>query len=385
MDEDKLSVLLLLDNSAAFDTVDHLILLSRLETIFGIRSDALQWFQSYLGERTQYVSVDNFTSSQTPLSFGVPQGSVLGPVLFVLYTTPLSSIIKQYAVDHHLFADDTQLQQACRPSDINTLTQTFQECTTDIKAWMTQNTLKLNDDKTEALIFSGSATQSHSWPSSITIGSSDISFSDSARNLGFFMDSSLSMKQHVTKVCRICYYELKRISSIRKFLSEDATKTLVTSCILSRLDYCNSLLAGCSDSTLHPLQKVQNSAARLIFKAQRRQPCTPLLMKLHWLPVCERVNYKIACICYSIVSGAAPAYLSDLVTLYTPSRSLRSSSDTRLLQQNRFKCKSHGFCSFSVYGPQLWNSLPFNIRHSTSVASFKSNLKTYLFKQHYQV
>ena len=109
MDEDKISVLLLLDLSAAFDTIDHQILLSRLETVFGIRSTALQWFQSYLLGRNQCVVVNNSASS-SPVMFGVPQGSVLGPVLFVLYTTPLSDIIANPSVNHQLFADDTNFK-----------------------------------------------------------------------------------------------------------------------------------------------------------------------------------------------------------------------------------------------------------------------------------
>jgi hypothetical protein len=383
LDDDKVSVLLLLDNSAAFDTIDHSVLLSRLETVFGIRSTALQWFRSYLQDRTQYVSVNNLSSPASPLLFGVPQGSVLGPVLFVLYTTPLSSVIQQHAVNHQLFADDTQLQQACKPTEIQTLVHTLENCSSDIKSWMSSNMLKLNDEKTEALLFSGSFAANPPPPATIKIGSSDISFSDSARNLGFVMDSNLSMKKHIAKVCQTCYFEIRRISSIRRFLTVDATKTLVTSCILSRLDYCNSLLIGCPDSTLQPLQKVQHSAARLIFRARHRQPCTPLMKDLHWLPVSERIKYKAACLCYNIITDSAPAYLSDLVSLYTPSRSLRSSADNRLLQQGRFKRKTHGFRSFSFFAPQLWNSLPHNVRHSTSISSFKSNLKTHLFQQYY--
>ncbi|KAK7110298.1 hypothetical protein V1264_014194 [Littorina saxatilis] len=248
---------------------------------------------------------------------------------------------------------------------------------------MTNNMLKLNDDKTEFLLFSGASSSTTSLPASITVGSSDISLSDSARNLGFIMDSHLSMKQHIKKVCQTCYFEIRRIGSTRKFLTVDATKTLVTSCILSRLDYCNSLLIGCPDSTLQPLQKVQHSAARLIFRAQHRQPCTPLMKELHWLPVSERIRYKAACFCYNIISESAPAYLSELVSLYTPSRTLRSSDDARLLRQGRFKRKAHGFRTFSYYGPQLWNSLPFQLRYSPSISSFKSNLKTHLFQQHY--
>ena len=153
MDEDKISVLLLLDLSAAFDTIDHQILLSRLETVFGIRSTALQWFQSYLLGRNQCVVVNNSASS-SPVMFGVPQGSVLGPVLFVLYTTPLSDIIANHSVNHQLFADDTQLQKSTPPNDVQSLTHDLQSCTDDIKAWMCNSQLKLNEDKTEAILFS---------------------------------------------------------------------------------------------------------------------------------------------------------------------------------------------------------------------------------------
>ena len=384
MDENKLSVLLLLDLSAAFDTIDHQILLSRLETTFGIHSTALQWFRSYLLDRSQFVSINGLSSSPSPLLFGVPQGSVLGPVLFVLYTTPLSDLISTHPVSHQLFADDTQLQKSGTPADAQTIISELQACTTDIKSWMNDNQLKLNDEKTEALLFSPpSISQSCTLPTSIPVGSHSISFATAARNLGFTLDTELSMKKHISKVCQATFFELKRISSIRRYLTDEATKTLVTSCILSRLDYCNSLLTGCPLSALQPLQKVQNSAARLIFKTPHKHPCTPLFKDLHWLPVSERINYKVACMCYNSVTGSAPTYLTDLLHIYTPSRSLRSSSDTRKLKLQVYKRKSHGYRSFSCFAPQLWNSLPYHIRHSPSVDTFKKSLKTHLFNRHY--
>ena len=141
------------------------------------------------------------------------------------------------------------------------LTKELNACAGDIKTWMTENQLKLNDDKTEALLFSFLSSlkpSTVSIPDTITLGSRNILFSDSARNLGFILDSKLSMKEHVVKICQTAYFELKRINSIRRFPTEDAAKTLVTSYILSRLDYCNCLLMGTSNSVIQPLQKINS-------------------------------------------------------------------------------------------------------------------------------
>ena len=199
MDEDKISVLLLLDLSAGFDTIDHQILLSRLETVFGIRSTVLQWFRSYLLDRNQCVVVNNSASSSSPVMFGVPQGLVLGPVLFVLYTTPLSDIIANHSVNHQLFADDTQLQKSTPPNDVQSLRHDLQSCTDDIKAWMSNNQFKLNEDKTEAIPFSTPSLSScHCLPSSIMVGTHEILFSDKVRNLGFILDNEATRNQNVS-------------------------------------------------------------------------------------------------------------------------------------------------------------------------------------------
>ena len=166
---------------------------------------------------------------------------------------------------------------------------------------MTENQLKLNDDKTEALLFpflSFLNPSTVSLPDSITLGSHSIPFSDSARSLGFILNSKLSVKKHIIKISQTAYLELKSISSIRRFLTEDATKTLATFYILSRLDYCNCLLMGTPNSVIQPLQKIQNFAARLVLLAPRHHHSTPLLeeKKMHWLPISERIKYKVVCL-----------------------------------------------------------------------------------------
>ena len=274
LDNDNISVLLL-DLSAAFDITDHQIL-SRLN--FGIQSTALQWFQSYLSDRYQSTLVNNSSSSPSQLMHGVSLGSVQGHVLFVLYTAPLSDTIATHSVNHQLFADDTQLQKSAPLSELTNLTKELNACTDNINAWMTGN------QQTEALLFhfsSSSKPSTVSLPDSITPVSLNIPFSDSSRNPGFILDSNLSLKKHVMKISQTANFELKRIISIRSFLTEDTAKTLVTSYILSRLDYCNCLLMGTPNSVIQPLQKIQNTAARLVLLAARRHHSTPLLEKLH--------------------------------------------------------------------------------------------------------
>ena len=384
LDVGDVSVLTLLDLSAAFDTIDHSILLHRLSSLYGISGSALSWFESYLTDRTQAVMVDNLTSTSSPLSFGVPQGSVLGPVLFILYTKPLSSLLQSHSIPHQSFADDTQLYNSSKPNQTHALVQTMQTCISDVRQWMTDNRLKLNDDKTEALLIMKKNERSlTSPPTSIQVGSASIAFNSHARNLGFTVSSDLSLDRHVSNICRSAYFEIHRLSSIRKFLSVQVTNTLACAFILSKLDYCNVLLAGCPLYLINKLQKLQNSAARLVLHASKRDCATPLLKILHWLPIQARIDYKLSTICFNFFSGSSPAYISDLLSVYAPSRQLRSSSDHRLLCIPRVRTKTYGERTFSFRAATQWNSLPFDIRHAETLPSFKRALKTHLFKKHF--
>ena len=192
------------------------------------------------------------------------------------------------------------------------------------------------------------------------------------------------MKKHVIKICQTAYFELKRMSWIRRFLTADATKTLGTSYILSRLDYCNCLLMGVPHSAIHALQKVQNVAARLILMAPRHHHSTTLLQKLHWLPISERIKYKVACMCFHAINGSGLTYLSELLHMYSLSRTLRTSSDSRMLKFLQYKRKTHGFRTFTYFGPYVWNSLPQDIRQCSTFPFSKTKLKTFLFSQYFR-
>jgi hypothetical protein len=384
LDQGKVSILTLLDLSAAFDTIDHGLLLSRLEHVFGVRDSALLWFSSYLSNRTQTVSINNSTSDPALLRYGVPQGSVLGPVLFVLYTAPLADIMTTHSVLHHSYADDTQLQKSADPKGFDTLVNSMQECIRDVKSWMTFNKLRLNDEKTEVMVVSSPRiSTSLQLPDSITIGNATVPYSDSVKNLGVTLDSHLTMHAQILSIVRAVNYELRRIGSIRHYLSEQATQTLVSAFILSRLDYCNALLYGCPQYLLNRLQKLQNNAARLILRVRKRDHISPHLQALHWLPIESRIKYKIACLSFGAFTHTGPAYMTDLIQTYTPTRSLRSSADTSTLLPPRVSTKSFGERSFSYSAPLIWNSLPVTLRHSSSPVSFRSALKTHLFPLSY--
>ena len=307
---------------------------------------------------------------------------MLGPVLFVLYTSPLADIISRHAVLHHSFADDTQLQKSAEPHQVDDLIQSMQECILDARSWMTYNKLKLNDDKTETMIISSPRLSlSCPVPDSLVVGSTTVVFSRSARNLGAVLDVNLTMHEHVVNLIRTVNFELRRISAIRHLLSVEATRTLVSAFVLSRLDYCNGLLVHCPQNLLQRVQRLQNNAARLVLRVKKSDHITPHLQTLHWLPVEERINYKIACLCFRAVNSSGPVYLSDLVTLYTPSRTLRSSSDTLTLSVPRVATKTFGERSFFYAAPKIWNSLPLKIRSAETMSAFRSALKTHLFSR----
>ena len=192
------------------------------------------------------------------------------------------------------------------------------------------------------------------------------------------------MKQQVSKICKSVYLEPRRISSVRHVLTVDASKTLVTSLILSRLDYCHSLLSGIPQQLIDKLQKVQNCSTRLIFKTSKYTHVSPLLAKLYQLPIAQRIDHKISSLCYDVVSDTAPLYLSDLRCPYMPSHSLHSSADTRIFRIPTRKKKFQGQRAFSHLGLVTWNKLPYSVRHAQTQPQFKTQLKTTLFRSVYE-
>ena len=207
----KHTLLAMLDLSAAFDTVDHTILIQRLSLTFGINETALQWFSSYLSERFQSVHFAGNTSPSTPVLCDVPQGSVLGPLLFLLYIADIGSIASRHHFNSHSFADDTQLYLSGNPKDAQFLRSSIVACINEITKWCAANKLKLNPNKTEFLWSATARRQNQLDTTPIDLSDGNIRPSKSVRDLGVMIDSQLSFAQHVSSIACKCYSELRRI------------------------------------------------------------------------------------------------------------------------------------------------------------------------------
>ena len=241
-------VLALLDQSAAFDTVDHEILLHRLSATYGVTGTALAWISSYLSNRLQSVSVSGVSSSPLVIPCGVPQGSVLGPILYILYNSPLHSISSSHGVLDHLYADDDQQYKSFRvtpdAADQTLAFNSLSACIADSRCWAATNRLKFNDGKTDALVASSSYSRNKPLPIPLIVGNTPIFPSPTVKNLGVIIDSHLTFDAHVTSICKKAFYPLRCIFRIKKFLSRSSNIKLLHSFVFFHLDYCNSILVG---------------------------------------------------------------------------------------------------------------------------------------------
>ena len=382
MEEQKVMPLVAIDLSAAFDTVDHGVLLSVLQKECGVGADALEWFQSYLRPRYMKVRINSEYSEPKLLDFSVPQGSVLGPQLFSVYASTLGDVIADHTCVINGFADDHTLHNTFSAGNSTAECEVMAdlvESLKDVGLWMQANRLKMNSDKTEFVIFGTPYQKSKISTTNIQVLGDTVDESAAIKLLGVTLDGPLSLRQHITRISSICFMNLQKIRSIRKFLDTDSCRTLVQGLVMSYLDYCNSLYMGLPEQDMIKLQRIQNAAARLITNIRRKDSVTLALENLHWLKVKDRVMYKVMTLMYKTINGSAPQYLLDLIQLVVPTRQLRSSQDDLRLDWPRTSRSTFADRSISVYGPKNWNELPYAIRSSKNIVEFKSKLKTYLF------
>ena len=375
--------LVFLDFSAAFDTIDHAILVERLKHNYGIRDKALDLLSSYLKNRNYRVKINNSLSDITKLNFGVPQGSILGPVIFSLYISHIRTIAENYNINIHFYADDIQLYMQCNEdTNFHHLTN----CLEKIQSWTNNNFLKLNNDKTKILTVSTNSYKLFKIKELKIMGKL-IQVQDSVKNLGFVIDNNLNMVKQINHICSQGYGMLKNLWKISKKVTDINVRTqLIHSGILSRTDYCNALYTFLPNTQLKKLQKLINSAVRFIFNIKgidRRNHITPYLRELHFLPVHYRVKFKICLMVYKCINNQSPCYLQNLIHLRIPCwhRTLRIDHDKLLLAYKAPYKQEYKNRGFSIASSRFWNTLPFHIRNSPSTTAFKVQLKTFYFRE----
>ena len=315
-------VLCLLDLSAAFDTLKHSVLMDRLREI-GLQDKA------YLSDRRMAVKMKEHVSELQVVKYGVPQGAVLGPMLFNVYCRPLTTLIRKYGVSYHIYADDTQVYVECDKNDSSSAYATLYACINDIKEWLSSNFLLLNNKKTELIEYTSYGLNQNNH---LVIGNTIIDTQPCVTNLGCVLDVGFVMSGHVACMCKSAYHHLRCIRTIQHCIHMEACNLLVHSLVTSRLDYSNALLCGAVDDVIKQLERVQRIAARVVCKkyTNDHSSVTERLWGLHWLPIKTRVQYKILLLVYRALNTGAPPYLAALLT--------RKSFCTNITQSKHSEC-----------------------------------------------
>ena len=299
-----------------------------------------------------------------------------------MYSKDLENIATKHGCYIHLYADDTQLYFAFDTIHSSDLELKLSACLDEIKDWMVNNFLQLNASKTEIMILS-SKYDHCSLPAELklTVNGCPMEINSSVRSLGVLLDNKFSMSQYVTSIVQSCNLQIRNLWFIASKLSMKLKTQLAHALVLSKLDYCNSVLYGISAKDLQRLQKIENSAVRFIFGKGKKAHVTQLLKKVHFLPVEYRIMFKIALLTYKCVNNLAPSHLKELITIRKPTiKNVRLDTDYFLLECPPYPSLVNTEKAFSFSSPKVWNSLPFEIRSACSVTQFKTLLKTHYFQ-----
>ena len=302
-----------IDLSAAFDMVDHDLLLSVLKERARINGNVLNWCESYLRPRMCQVNVGNAYSTKKNLTFSIPQGSCARPWYYLVYASTLQCVIEKpitingYA-DDHILKDKFKIND---DMDERRCKENLDKYIVSVKKWMDENRLKMNDDKTEYIIFLSNKMAKKIQTQSISINGININKREGIQYLGAWLDEPLTLRDHIKRKCRIAIINLQHIHLIRQYLTQDTTETLVLGIVMSHLDYSNAIFSGLLDKDMANLQRIQNACAKLVLQKDKLASSTECLCALHWLPIRERIDYKILTLVFKSLNHQAPVYLQD--------------------------------------------------------------------------
>ena len=379
LDNRKFGCGIFLDLQKAFDTVNHSILLMKLEN-YGIRGPALEWFKSYLSGRKQYVSVNGFSSSQLNVKCGVPQGSVLGPLLFLIFINDLpnsSSLLSFY-----LFADDTNIYFEAENLDM--LQGIVNEELKKVKEWLDVNKLSLNIDKTNFIIFK-SPQHSSLETVNIKIGNQPVKQSRYVKFLGVLLDGNLSWKYHLSELSKKLARTCGMFFKIRHFLPVDVMICLYNSLFSSFLQYGIVVWGLTYDVHIKPIYLLQKRVVKAIAFEHFTSPSTPIFSDLKILKLQDLFQLKLLCFVYDCVNKNSPSCFHNcfesVTNVHQYGTRQATKNDIFLTRKNTLQ---YGIRSVRFFGAKSWNKIPVDIKRSSSAFSFRQKLRAFLFLNNYQ-
>ena len=386
MDKQCVTLVTAIDISAAFDTVNHSLLLKVLNQTYSIKGTALKWFGSSLSNHSVCVQINNSVSQELDLPFSVPQGSCAGPILFNIYISTLTSFLGSSNCDLLGYIGDNTILAGIDPNVQNNEQQVIDNIQNSLektKHWMCLNRLKMNDQTTKFIMYGNNVQLSKCSTKHIKIGDEIIGGSDMTNFLGINIDNNLSFNEHIKKKCKVAMYNLHNIRSLHECLNNKTTQTLIYGLVTSHLNYINAIFSTLSALTIRPLIRAQNLAAKPVLNSRDKDISTTKAKQiLLWLPTKERSIYKCLTILHPCVHGTGPGIISNLIKTKTIG-SLRSNNLKYMLDIPMTNRVTYGDRAFSGHASKLWNNLPCELRDIKDISKFKKQLKTHLYKSVY--
>ena len=371
MKKGEVTIAVMADFSKAFDTVAYHSVLNKLHCE-GFTKSSLRWITSYLTDRQQYVQIDDCTSTTLPVMFGVPQGSILGPVLFNLYVNDLSGVLPQ-SVDCHQYADDTTLLSHCKPACLHVGEANIQLALDAVETWSKNNNLVLNPTKTKVMVFATQQLchyhQLEDYRPALSTNGKRLERLASTKLLGVHFQEHLSWTEHINKTISSSYATLAVLRKLKNLAPFSLKKHLAECLILAKLEYCSAVTDPLPMYLTKRLSRVQLGAAAFVTNRYTREED---IINLGWLPIPERRQFSMLNLAYNALYNTEwPSYLP--LERHIPARTLRSSDEVQLqvpLTTGNFQ---HACAT-------VFNKLPKDLRNCTSTSQFKIQCKGYLTK-----
>lgn len=367
-----------LDVSSAFDTVSHKCLIRKLQHA-GVAGVPLAWFSSYLQKRSVCIKVRSAVSENFPVDSGVPQGSVLGPILFNIYMAELAHKLTSSNLHLHIYADDIILYEAFVPSNMMQPFSKLQQGLDIIDKWMVENHLMLNSSKTKVYCLRAPRSVLPALPN-LTLQGEVLSIENRGdlKWLGVDIDMSLSFASFIQSKCQAAFHQVRVIRYVRSSLDEATTLLLINALVVSRLDYCDSLLVAVPDFLMKKVQRVWNAAARIVTGARKHDHLTQIMQKLKWLPARQRTRLKVLRLVFLSLHGKMANYLQCVE--YTPRCGLRSQTSGAVMLKQEVPLKIIEEGRWEVVAPKVWNALPSALRTlgTYSLCSFMAEVTPFL-------